>query len=127
MNFLFIHHDPEIQAEISATLQSRHDTCYFSRNTDETISILNHHPIGLAVLIVNHMRDAAVLKYLNDNYKQLEVLLLVSEGYDEIITLFSEGQYQTFRMHPKRADLMANINRMIEEHSLEPQLRGSYN
>lgn len=122
MNILFIHHDPEIQSEIDEFLHSHKDVCYFSRNTNDTIRILNDHQIDLVVLIINHMRDAAVLKYINDNYKGLEVLLMASEEYDEIISLFSECQYKTFRLPLKLKDLRRNIDKMMEERSKD--LRG---
>ena len=115
MNILFIHHDPEIQKEIDEFLRNQKDVCFFSKNTNDTIQILNDHPIDLVVLIINHMRDAAVLKYINDNYKNLEVMLVASEEYDEIISLFSECQYKTFRLPLKLNDLRVNIDKMFVE------------
>jgi DNA-binding NtrC family response regulator len=119
MNILFIHHDQEVQSEIDEFLRNHKDVCFFSRNTNDTIRILNEHPIDLVVLIIHHMRDAAVLKYLNDNYKDLEVLLMASEEYDEIISLFSERQYKTFRLPLKLKDLRVNIDLMNEERTRE--------
>jgi DNA-binding NtrC family response regulator len=116
MNILFIHHDPEIQKEIDDFLNDNKDVCFFSRNTNDTIKILNEHPIDMVVLIINHMRDAAVLKYINDNYKNLEVMLVASEEYDEIISLFSERQYKTFRLPMKLKDLRVNIDGMKSAH-----------
>jgi len=115
MNILFIHHDPEIQKEIDEFLHSHKDVCFYSRNTDDTIRILNASHIDLVVLIINHMRDAAVLKYINDNYRELEVLLVASEEYDEIISLFSVRRFKTFRLPLKLKDLRRNIDHMIEE------------
>lgn len=116
MNLLFIHHDPEIQSEIDDFLRTSKDDCFFSRNTEETIRILNEHPIDMVVLIINHMRDAAVLKYINDNYMDVEVLLIASEEYDEIISLFSETNYKTVRLPLKLKDLRTSINTMISDH-----------
>jgi DNA-binding NtrC family response regulator len=112
MNLLFIHHDPEIQSEIDDFLQSHHDVCFFSRNTEATIRILNDERIDMVVLIINHMRDAAILKYINDNYKDLEVLLIASDEFDDIISLFSECRYKTIRMPLKLSDLRLSINHM---------------
>ena len=52
MNILFIHHDPEIQKEIDEFLRNQKDVCFFSKNTNDTIQILNDHPIDLVVLIM---------------------------------------------------------------------------
>jgi len=115
MKLLFIHHDPETQTEIDDFLCNSQDTCFFSRNTGDAIRVLNNHTIDLVVLIINHMRDAAVLKYLNDNYTELEVLLMASEEYDEIISLFCGRQYTTIRMPVKLNELRTQIKRMIKE------------
>ncbi len=115
MNLLFIHHNPEIQNEIDDFLHSAKDNCFYSKNTENTIRILIDHPINLVVLIINHMRDAAVLKYINDNYKDLEVLLIATEEYDEIISLFSAHQYKTVRLPLKIKDLRSRIDSMLIE------------
>jgi hypothetical protein len=65
------------------------------------------------------MRDAAVLKYINDHYRNLEVLLIASEEYDEIISLFSEHQYKTVRLPLKLRDLRVSIDGLIAERSGE--------
>jgi len=127
MNLLFIHHDPEIQSEINDFLHNQKDDCYFSRNTEESIHILNNHRIDLVVLIINHMRDAAVLKYINDNYQDLEVLLIANEDYEEIISLFSQHQYKTVRLPLKLRELRKNIDSMLSDHREEKQLRGNNN
>jgi DNA-binding NtrC family response regulator len=126
MNLLFIHHDPEIQSEIDDFLHNEKDNCYYSRSTGDSIRILNEHPIDLVVLIINHMRDASVLKYINDNYKDLEVLLIASEEYDEIISLFSERSYKTYRLPVKLNDLRRNINQMMGEHRPMARRTGSH-
>lgn len=118
MNLLFIHHDPEIQSEIDDFLRTRKDNCYFSRNTEMTIRILNDHPIDLAVLIINHMRDAAILKYLHDHYGNLEVLLIASEEFDEIIDLFSSCQYKTVRMPLRLSDLKSKLDLLITSQAI---------
>jgi DNA-binding NtrC family response regulator len=125
MNLLFIHHDPEIQSEIDDFLRSQKDNCFFSRNTEDTIRILNDHPIDMAVLIINHMRDAAVLKYINDHYENLEVLLIASEEFDEIISLFSEHQYKTVRLPLKLRDLKVSIDGMISDRVGTTRSKGS--
>jgi DNA-binding NtrC family response regulator len=115
MNLLFIHHNPEIQSEIEDFLNSKKDSCFFARNTRDAVAILNDHPIDLVILIISHMRDAAVLKYLTDNYTGVEVLLMASEEFDEIITLFADRQFRTVRLPLKLNDLRGKINSIIAE------------
>jgi DNA-binding NtrC family response regulator len=116
MNLLFIHPDPEIQTEIDDFLHNSKDACFFSRNTEESIHILNNHSINLVVLIITQMRDAAVLKYINDNYRDLEVLLIASKDYEEIISLFSQHQYTTARLPLKLKELRTSIDSILSKH-----------
>jgi DNA-binding NtrC family response regulator len=125
MNLLFVHHNPEIQNEIDDFLHSQKDHCFYSRNTEETIRILNSHTIDLMVLIINHMRDTAVLKYINDNYQELEVLLIASEEYDEIINLFSTHRYKTVQLPLKLKDLKSSINSMLADIAEDGQADGT--
>ena len=127
MNLLFIHHDPEIQAEIDDFMVTPNDNCFFCRNTEETIRILDTQQIDLVVLIITHMRDAAVLKYINDNYKELEVLLMATEEYDEIIALFSECQYQVIRLPAKLKEMQKNIVGMVNGNQEENKRNGTNN
>jgi hypothetical protein len=115
MNLLFINHDPDLPSQMDDFMCNSHDRCFCSRNTTETIRILDEQSIDFAVLIVNHLRDAVVLKYLNDERKELEVLLVVSEEFDEIITLFYDSQYKTIRLPLQFNSLLENIGRMIAE------------
>jgi DNA-binding NtrC family response regulator len=124
MNLLFVHHNPEIQHEIDDFLHSQKDHCFYSRNTEDTIRILNNHTVDLMVLIINHMRDTAVLKYINDNYQDLEVLLIASEEYDEIINLFSTHRYKTVRLPLKLKDLKTSIRRMIADSAEDGLVNG---
>ncbi|MEI7897212.1 MAG: hypothetical protein WCJ26_09265 [bacterium] len=98
MNILFIHHKPDIHSEVVNYLVSPMDTCFFSRNTTETIKVLGDHQVDLVIMIITNIRDAAVLKYINDNHSELEVLLVADEEYDEIITLFCDSQYTICRL-----------------------------
>jgi DNA-binding NtrC family response regulator len=125
MNLLFIHNDPEIQSDINDFMCTKKDHCFYSRNTEESIRILNDTPIDLVVLVINHMRDAAVLKYINDNDTNQEVLLIASEEYDEIINLFSKHQYKTVRLPLKLKDLRTSIDRMIADRAEDVQADGT--
>ena len=113
MNILFIHDDPEIQEEIREFLTLTNGNVFFSKDTGEAINILNNQKIDLVVLKINNMRDAGILKYINNNYKDLEVLVMASKEYDEIISVFSTGNYKLFSQPLKLSELKINIEKMM--------------
>ncbi|MEI7897931.1 MAG: hypothetical protein WCJ26_12910 [bacterium] len=116
MNLLFVNHNTGILSEIDDFQFSCSDTCFYSQNTADTIGILEKHPIGLVVMIINHMRDVAILKYLNDYRKDLEVLLVACEEYDEIITWFCGTNYKIHRLPDAYRHPLVNMDQMIAEH-----------
>jgi DNA-binding response OmpR family regulator len=113
VNILFIHDDPEIQEEIREFLTVPNGNVYFSKDISEVIRILNDQSIELVVLNIKSMRDAGILKFINNNYKDLEVLVLASKEYDEIISVFSTGRYKLFRQPLKLSELKNNIEKIL--------------
>ena len=110
VNILFIHNDPEIQTEIDDFLRMHNGQGFFARDTAQAINILNNYVICLAVLQINNLRDAAILKYINENYQGLEVLVMASQEYDDIISVFSKGKYKLFRQPWHLSELKENID-----------------
>ena len=109
VNILFIHYDPGIREEIDEFLLTQKGTAFFANNSEDAIRILNDTPIGLVVLKINNMRDAAVLKYINDYYHDLEVYVMATKEYDDIISVFSKGRYKMFPQPLKLSELKKNI------------------
>lgn len=114
MNILFIHHEPEVQDEIKDFLTPQREKGFFARSTEQAIRILNEYVISLVVMKISSLRDAAILKYINDNYKDLEVLILASKEYDDIISAFSRGHFRLMRQPVALNDLKKNIEEIIE-------------
>ncbi len=110
MNILFIHQDPDFQEEINEYLNLDQGEIFFANTTEEAIRILNNYEIYLVVLQIRNLRDAAVLRYINENYQHLEVLVLASKEYDDIISVFSKGRYKLSRQPQHLVELKDNIN-----------------
>ena len=113
MNILFIHDNPEIQEEIREFLTLPNGSVFFSKDSWEAIGILKDEKIDLVVLKINNMRDAAILKYINDNYINVEVLVLASKEYDDIISVFGKGRYRLFSQPLKLNELKTNIEKIL--------------
>ena len=109
LNILFIHYDPDIREEIDEFLGTQQGTAFFARDTGHAIRILNETLIDLVVLKINNMRDAGILKYINDYYKDLEVFVMASQEYDDIISVFSKGRYKLFQQPLKISELKKKI------------------
>jgi DNA-binding NtrC family response regulator len=114
LNILFIHNDPEVLEEIREYLTVPDGDVFFSRETGDALRILSEQTIGMVVLKINNLRDAAILKYINDNYKDLEVLVMASKEYDDIISVFNKGHFKMFSQPLKLNELKNNIDQLIK-------------
>lgn len=101
-----------MEVEIQEYLSFHKRTGFFARNTEQSIRILNNYVISLVVLQINNLRDAAILKYINENYKHLEVLIMASKEYDDIISIFSKGRYKLSRQTQHLSELKENIDNL---------------
>jgi DNA-binding NtrC family response regulator len=116
MNILFVHDDPEIQEEIREFLTIPEGNVIFSKNMREAINTLNdREEIGLVVLKINSNKDASILRYINDYYKDLEVLVMASKEYDEVISTFSTGHFTLYQQPLKLTELKKNIDQIMTE------------
>ncbi len=67
---------------------------YYSNSLEKSITILNEHPIDIVVLKISKLSDASILKYLNDYYKNIKVLLSARKDFEEALTIFSQVSYE---------------------------------
>jgi DNA-binding NtrC family response regulator len=110
VNILFIHQDPEMQEEINEYLNLNKGQGLFARDTEEAIRFLNNDEISLVVLQIRNLRDAAILRYINQYYQDLEVLILASKEYNDIISVFSKGRYKLSNQPQHMSALKENID-----------------
>ena len=94
-----------MEEEIQEYLSFHKRTGLFARNTEEAIRMLNNYVVSLVVLQISNLRDAAILKYINENYQHLEVLIMASRDYDDIISIFSKGRYKLSRQTQHLSEL----------------------
>jgi DNA-binding NtrC family response regulator len=69
---------------------------------EESIRLLDVTGIDTVVLTLHKLGDAAILKYINQYYPDIKVLISASKEYDDIIHVFNKGHYsmlkQPFRL-----------------------------
>ena len=110
MNILFIHNDPQVQEEFDDYLRLHNGQGFFARDTEQAVRILNNYNICLVVLKIDNLKDAAILKYINENYQHLKVLVTASKDYDDIITVFNKGQFKLAHQPLHLSELKESIN-----------------
>ena len=102
---LFVGYDNSNQAEISAFLDSHEGEARFAVSTDMAIQMLEAEPISAVVLKIRQLNDAAILQYINRYYPEIKVLVSAGQRFDNIINIFSRGNFKLLHQPLKLKEL----------------------
>jgi DNA-binding NtrC family response regulator len=105
---LFIGYEPSLNEEIKDFILTHKGEAFFTNSVEDSIHVLDEKPINTVVLTLHKLGDAAILKYINQYFPDIKVLISASKEYDDIINVFNKGRYsmlkQPFRL--KELNLM---------------------
>jgi DNA-binding NtrC family response regulator len=104
-SFLFIGYEPSLYVEIMDFMHEHHGEALFSNSTEQSISTLNEFPVEAVVLTLHKLNDAAILKYINQYYPGVKVLIAASKEYDDLIDVFNKGHYSMLKQPLKLEEL----------------------
>ena len=94
MNILFINSDASMHEEFNEFSHEIRANCFFSNSTEESIRVLNEQKIDTVVIRIGKISDVSVLKYINDYYKHIKVLVSARKDFEEALTLFSQIHFE---------------------------------
>ncbi len=67
---------------------------HYATNSREAISILNKLPIDLVVFDFLQFDEFKLIKYINENYKDLQVIITVNKKIKETLSIIKNSEYQ---------------------------------
>ena len=102
---LFIGYDPALQEEIREFIKERGDDALFCDSTEQAIKTLDNNTVNTVSLSIRTLTDAAILKYINQYYPDIHVLISATREFDEIIDAFNKGHYSMLKQPLKMAEL----------------------
>lgn len=91
---LFIGYEPFLHEEIRDFLKDREGEAYFSSSTIETIRMMEVIGFKTVVLYMHRLEDAAILRYINNNYRETRVLVMPDLQLRDAIPALASGQYK---------------------------------
>lgn len=93
MNVLIQIKDNSFDREIREFTESPDDHLHISHSTEDSIQILSCNGIQKAVISLKNLQDTAILKFINDYYPEIEVVVIANKALDEIISIFKNSNY----------------------------------
>jgi hypothetical protein len=114
MNVFFQIKNNTIDKEILEFIEGEGSKVFIAHSTEESISILSKHRFEKAVISLQNLQDATILKYLNDYYPEIEVVVIADKEFDNIISVFQKSNYSV--MHePLR---LSELNRQLAKKNI---------
>ncbi len=109
MNILFINSDASMHEEFNEFSQDIHAKNYFSNSTEMSIALLNEHQIDAVVIKIGKLSDVSVLKYINDYYKHIKVLVSAREDFEEVLAIFNQVDFEVLPSKMGLAELKEHL------------------
>jgi hypothetical protein len=109
VTILFINCDASIRCEFNEFASEINAHNFFSSSTEESILVLNEHQIDKVVLKIGKLTDLSIMKYIDDYYKDIEVLVCASENFDEALTIFTQVHFKKIKNPMRLSDLKEHL------------------
>lgn len=109
MNILIQIHESATDNEIREFTEGNGNVIFISHSTEESINELSNSNIEKAVVSLKSIQDAAILKYLNDYYPNINVVVIANKIFDEIISIFNKVNYTVIHEPLKLAELKKHL------------------
>ncbi len=114
MNVFFQIQNSRADKEILEYIEGEGNKVYISHSPEESISILSNHDIQKAVISLQSLKDAAILKYLNDYYPDINVVVIANKEYDNIISVFQKTNYSVMHEPLKLSELNMQLTKKMK-------------
>ena len=94
MYVLFFHTNRYIEDELCECLGDMKNEIHFATTTEEAIRCLHAYPIDLFFLEFTGMAGTKLLKYANDYFQHVKVILTVEDNIREAVATLKSGQFE---------------------------------
>jgi DNA-binding NtrC family response regulator len=109
MKILFINSDTSIRSEFNEFAGQIDAEILYSGSTEQSIITLNEHEIDIVVLKIGKLADVSILKYIDDYYKHIKVLVCAREDFDEALTIFNQVHFEKIKNPMGLKDLKEHL------------------
>ena len=108
IRILFINRTRECTDEFLEFASSLKAKAFFADSTEETIHALNNNKIDRVILKISNVNDVGIIKYINDYFPEVKVIIVATEAFDDVISVFNKARF-TVVHEPVRLIELKNV------------------
>lgn len=105
MNVLIQIKDSSTDRELKEFTEGNNDTVFITRSVEDSIHTLSNNKIHRAVVSLKSLKDTTILKFINDYYPEIQVVVLANKAFDDIISVFTKANYSIIHEPLKLSEL----------------------
>lgn len=110
MHVLFQLKDPSISKEILEYIEGHGSRVSVSHSSEESIRLISTNRFDKMVISIRNLRDAVILKYIQEYYPELPVVVLANRGFDELLSLFQKTRFTVIHEPLRLSDLKKELH-----------------
>ncbi len=118
MNVLVAGTDSYLFSEFNDFLTATGFTPYFAENNRKAIKILNSVEINIIVLEIKTLKELNLLKYINDNHKTVQVILITEKNFKEQISIIRNADYLLLQKPFRLSELITHLREKVENENI---------
>ncbi|MCD4820250.1 MAG: hypothetical protein K8S23_16330 [Candidatus Cloacimonetes bacterium] len=80
----------------------------FTSDKNSTLTQLSKLKFDLALISINKISDLGLVKYINENYAELRVILSINDFFNDALSVLAEGKFQQIQ-NPLKLKELKNI------------------
>ena len=96
--------------EMKECFRNNNSEFYYADSTEYAIKLLSKYKMDKVIIDLNSISTAGLIKYINDNFKDIKVLLTAENQIEEAISVFKNGNYKLLSNPIKLQELKEIIN-----------------
>jgi len=97
------------QNEINEFFSALNNEIIFTTTSFEAIKILNRENIDVAIIEFNFFDDLSLLKYLNQNFSHIKVILTTTDNTKDFLNIIKDSNYKIIKKPFRLSELRKEI------------------
>ena len=109
MNVLIQLKDISADREIREFTQGKNREVFITHSPEDSVKVLSQVTIDEAVISIKGLKDAAILKYINDYYPKTKVTVIINKVFEDVLAIFQHSDYTVIHEPLKLSELKSRI------------------
>ena len=93
MNVLIVSNQKYPLSRMKEFVSKTDISVFFAMNNEQAVEVLNNNSIDIAVLELKTSSDVGLLKYINETFKNIGVILTADEVVRDVVSAIRYGSY----------------------------------